>query len=149
MSDLKTRLKEYEGTKEYQAKLKYFRNGKFYPYADSLGFSTVGYGHLIQRGEDFSTGITESEADQLLSRDLAKVHVQVKTLGLVLPDDWNDFITIMTFQLGIQGVKKFRKMLTALEIKNYSEAVKQAKDSLWYKQTPNRVNAMIAVLKNK
>lgn len=149
MNDLKTRLKQYEGTKEYQAKLKYFRNGKFYPYADSLGFSTVGYGHLIQRGEDFSTGITESEADQLLSRDLAKVHVQVKTLGLVLPDDWNDFITIMTFQLGIQGVKKFRKMLTALEIKNYSEAVKQAKDSLWYKQTPNRVNAMIAVLKNK
>jgi len=148
MNDLKTRLKQYEGTKEYQAKLKYFRNGKFYPYADSLGFSTVGYGHLIQRGEDFSTGITESEADQLLSRDLAKVHVQVKTLGLVLPDDWNDFITIMTFQLGIQGVKKFRKMLTALEIKNYSEAVKQAKDSLWYKQTPNRVNAMIAVLKN-
>ncbi|WP_318366889.1 glycoside hydrolase family protein [Enterobacter sp.] len=149
MSDLKTRLKEYEGTKEYQAKLKYFRNGKFYPYADSLGFNTVGYGHLIQRGEDFTTGITENEADQLLSRDLAKVQVQVKTLGLVLPDDWNDFITIMTFQLGIQGVKKFRKMLTALEIKNYSEAVKQAKDSLWYKQTPNRVDAMIAVLKNK
>lgn len=42
MSDLKARLKEYEGTKEYQAKLKYFKNGKFYPYADSLGFRTIG-----------------------------------------------------------------------------------------------------------
>ncbi|ENV4137228.1 glycoside hydrolase family protein [Escherichia coli] len=149
MSDLKTRLKEYEGTKEYQTKLKYFRNGKFYPYTDSLGFSTVGYGHLIQRGEDFSTGITENEADQLLSRDLAKVHVQVQTLGLTLPDDWNDFLVIMVFQLGITGTLKFKKMICALQARNYSEAIKQAKDSLWYKQTPNRVDSMIAVLKNK
>lgn len=149
MSDLKTRLKEYEGTKEYQAKLKCFRNGKFYPYTDSLGFSTIGYGHLIQTGEDFSTGITESEADQLLSRDLAKTIMQVQTLGLNLPDDWNDFLIIMTFQLGIGGVKKFRKMLIALKAHDYPEAIKQAKDSLWYRQTPNRVNSMIAVLKNK
>lgn len=149
MSDLKTLLKEYEGTKEYQANLKYFRNGKFYPYADSLGCSTIGYGHLIQAGEDFSTGITESEADKLLSRDLAKTIMQVQTLGLNLPDDWNDFIIIMTFQLGIGGVKKFRKMLAALKAHDYLEAIKQAKCSLWYRQTPNRVNSMIAVLKNK
>jgi len=147
--DLKNRLKEYEGTKEYQAKLGYFKNGRFWPYKDSLGFSTIGYGHLIIKGEDFSTGLTEEEADKLLSHDLAKAVMQVQTMGLSLPDDWNDFIIIMVFQLGFKGVLKFRKMLAALEVQNYKEAIKQAKDSLWYRQTPNRVNDMISQLKNK
>lgn len=66
-----------------------------------------------------------------------------------LPYDWNDFIIIMTFQLGIVGVKKFRRMLAALQANNYSEAIKQAKDSLWYKHTPNRVDSMITALTNK
>lgn len=147
--DLKQRLKQYEGTKQYQAKLGYFKNGKFWPYKDSLGYSTIGYGHLISNGEQFSTGITEEEADKLLSRDLAKVIMQVQTLGLNIPDDWNDFIIIMAFQLGVAGVLKFRKMLEALKVQNYSEAIRQAKDSLWYRQTPNRVNDMIKQLKNK
>lgn len=147
--DLKNRLKEYEGTKEHQAKLGYFKNGRFWPYKDSLGFSTIGYGHLVIKGEDFSTGLTEEEADKLLSRDLAKAVMQVQTMGLTLPDDWNDFIIIMTFQLGFNGVLKFRKMLAALKVQNYKEAIRQAKDSLWYRQTPNRVNDMISQLKNK
>lgn len=147
--NLKQRLKQYEGTKEYQAKLGYFKNGKFWPYKDSLGYPTIGYGHLIINGEDFSTGITEEEADKVLSRDLAKVIMQVQTLALDLPDDWNDFIIIMAFQLGIAGVLKFRKMLEALRMHNYSEAIRQAKDSLWYRQTPNRVNDMISHLNQK
>lgn len=147
--DLKNRLKEYEGTKEYQAKKKYFRDGKFYPYADSLGKMTVGYGHLIKQGEDYSKGLTEEEADKLLSRDLANAVLQAQSLGLDAPEDWNDFIIIMVFQLGFNGVLKFRKMLAALKVQNYKEAIRQAKDSLWYRQTTNRVNDMISQLKNK
>lgn len=147
--NLKDRLKEYEGTKQYQSKLKYFRNGKFYPYPDSLGKMTIGYGHLIMPGENFSTGIAEAEADALLEKDIAKAVTQVQALGLDVPDDWNDFLIIMSFQLGLAGVRNFRKMLTALRVGNYPEAVRQAKDSLWYRQTPNRVNDMISKLKNK
>ncbi|EGN0376262.1 glycoside hydrolase family protein, partial [Escherichia coli] len=73
----------------------------------------------------------------------------VKSLKIDLPSDWNEFLIIMVFQLGLAGVKKFKKMLKALEDKNYSEAIKQCKDSLWYRQTPNRVDAMIKDLKNK
>jgi hypothetical protein len=65
-----------------------------------------------------------------------------------VPDDWNDFLIIMTFQLGINGVKKFKRMMTALKAKN-REAIVQAKDSLWYRQTPNRVDDMIRQLTNK
>lgn len=147
--DIKGRLWIYEGTKEYQTKMNYFRNGKFYPYKDSLGKLTIGCGHLVLKNENFNDGITEKEADILLSRDLANVILDVHSLGLNVPDDWNDFLIFMTFQLGINGVKKFRKMINALQVKNFREAIVQAKDSLWYRQTPNRVDDMIRQLTNK
>ncbi|MCR4457054.1 hypothetical protein NR795_04585 [Pseudescherichia sp. L3] len=55
----------------------------------------------------------------------------------------------MIFQLGLGGVQKFKKMIAALKTQNYSEAIKQAKDSLWYRQTPNRIDSMISQLRNK
>jgi lysozyme len=66
-----------------------------------------------------------------------------------MPKDWQGFMIIMIFQLGLSGTMKFKKMIEALRDANYPEAIKQAKDSLWYRQTPNRVNAMIAQLTNK
>lgn len=147
--DLKERIKEYEGTKAYQTKLKYFRNGKFYPYNDSLGKSTIGYGHLLIKDEDYTHGITEAQADALLENDIQIARIQYNNLGLVLPQDWQDFMNIMIFQLGYNGVLKFRKMIEALRVHNYTEAIKQAKDSLWYRQTPNRLNDMVKQLQNK
>lgn len=149
MSDLKTRLKQYEGTKEYQATLKYYRNDKFYPYADSLGYQTIGYGHLITHGESYPNGITEVQAEELLDHDIMIAQHNLDTLDIWLPNDWRDFMVIMIFQLGLAGTMKFKKMLKALKEKNYPEAIKQAKDSHWYKQTPNRVDQMIAALTNK
>lgn len=145
--NIKDRLRVYEGTKSYQEKLGYYRNGKFWIYKDTLNKSTIGYGHLVLPDEDFSAGISEMEADTLLSRDLANAVLQVQSLKLNVPDDWKDFLVIMVFQLGINGVKKFRKMISALESKNYSEAVIQVRDSIWYLQTPNRINDMVKELK--
>jgi GH24 family phage-related lysozyme (muramidase) len=142
------RLKEYEGTKQYQKTRGYFRDNKFYPYKDSLGKSTIGYGHLIT-SENFTNGITEQQADALLSEDINLARIQYSKLSLVLPQDWEDFMVIMIFQLGLGGVQKFRKMLAALKVQDYKTAIKEAKDSLWYKQTPNRLNQMISVLTNK
>ena len=116
---------------------------------DSLNKLTVGYGHLVLPGENFNNGIKENEADTLLANDLANVILQVQTLKLNLPPDWNDFIIIMTFQLGFNGIQKFKKMIAALKVKDWKEAIHQARDSLWYVQTPNRINSMINELKNK
>jgi hypothetical protein len=46
----------------------------------------------------------------------------------------------MVFQLGLSGTIKFKKMIQALRDKNYKEAIKQAKDSLWYQTNQIRVN---------
>ena len=142
------RLKEYEGTKEYQQKIGYYRDNKFYPYKDSLGKSTIGYGHLIN-SENLTNGISEQQADALLSQDINISRIQYSKLSLDLPQDWEDFMVIMIYQLGLGGVQKFRKMLAALKVQDYKTAIKESKDSLWYKQTPNRLNQMILVLTNK
>jgi lysozyme len=50
----------------------------------------------------------------------------------------------MIFQLGGNGVSKFRKMWAALQEDppNYFEAHVQMLDSRWAKQTPNRAKEM-------
>ena len=149
MSKLKDRLKEYEGTIAYQTKLKYFHDNKFWTYKDSLEFETIGYGHLLHVGEKYSDGITIEQAESLLDQDILIAVHNVETLNIWLPDEWKDFLVIMMFQLGLGGVQQFKKLLVALKEKDYPEAIRQAKDSLWSNQTPNRVDAMIAVLTNK
>ncbi|HCT5366335.1 TPA: glycoside hydrolase family protein [Citrobacter koseri] len=149
--DLKDRLIIYEGTKEYQMTRGYYKNGKFWMYKDSEGYDTIGYGHLVLNSEreKFKNGITPMDADLLLAWDIDRTKRDVATLGLSLPKDWEDFMIIMTFQLGLGGVKKFKKMIAALKAQNWKEAINQAKDSLWYRQTPNRLNDMIKQLENK
>ncbi|MGY5463450.1 glycoside hydrolase family protein [Citrobacter koseri] len=149
--DLKDRLIIYEGTKEYQMTRGYYKNGKFWMYKDSEGYDTIGYGHLVLNSEreKFKNGITPMDADLLLAWDIDRTKRDVATLGLSLPKDWEDFMIIMTFQLGLGGVKKFKKMIAALKAQNWKEAINHAKDSLWYRQTPNRLNDMIKQLKNK
>lgn len=33
------------------------------------GYPTIGYGHVVKKGEDFSGGITQGEAEELLRLD--------------------------------------------------------------------------------
>lgn len=146
--DLKSRLKEYEGTIAYQTKLGYFRNGKFFPYSDSLGFSTVGYGHLIKSGENFSTGLSPNDAETLLDKDIAVARNGLSTLHLgILPADIEDYLIIMIFQLGVNSVSKFRKLLAAAKAGDRDGISRESVDSLWYRQTPNRVRDMNNQLK--
>lgn len=149
--DLKQRLINYEGTKEYQQTRGYYKQGKFWMYKDTEGYDTIGYGHLVLNSEreKFKDGITPMDADLLLAWDIDRTKKDVQTLGLTLPKDWEDFMIIMVFQLGLSGTKKFRKMITALQKQDWKEAINQAKDSLWYRQTPNRLNDMVKNLEHK
>jgi GH24 family phage-related lysozyme (muramidase) len=143
--DIKQQLKTYEGTQQYQAKLGYYRDGKFWTYKDSLGYPTIGYGHLVLKSEDFKDGLTEQQADELLSRDILIAKSEVLKLQLNIPSDsnWNDFMLLMVFQLGLTKTRGFKKFLSALKSGNYATAILEVKDSQWYKQTPNRVEQMI------
>lgn len=145
---LLTEIKEFEGTKEYQAawKQKSFRNGKFWVYKDHLGYDTVGYGHLVKKGEDFSKGLTEAEAERLLASDL-KESVEA-AFDIATQQNINDQFIIqltlveMVFQLGKAGVLGFTNTLAKMARKDYRGAADGMLASKWAKQTPERVNKM-------
>ncbi|HBR4398877.1 TPA: glycoside hydrolase family protein, partial [Klebsiella pneumoniae] len=59
-----------------------------------------------------------------------------------LPADIEDYLVIMIFQLGVNGVSKFRKLLAAAKAGDRNGMRRESVDSLWYRQTPNRVRDM-------
>lgn len=108
-------------------------------YDDSEGWATIGIGRLVD--ERKGGGITKDEAYFLLGNDIDKCEKQLDQYipwWRELSDKRQRALLNMVFQLGIGGVLKFAKMLGALQARDWSEAYRQALDSRWYQQTPNR-----------
>ena len=139
-------IKNFEGTIAYQTKLGYFKNGKFWVYKDHLGFPTIGYGHLLTKNETFKNGLTPTEADDLLAKDLQSKVLDAKSIydqyKMDLPEDAQRVLVEMVFQMGKQGVQKFKNTLSLLASKNYKAAANGMRNSLWYRQTTNRAEIL-------
>lgn len=135
-------LKQDEGSIAYQTAKGFFRNGKFYPYNDSRGFPTIGYGHLILPNENFRNGITEEEADAMLQRDVIKSVNGAKRIyadyKLKNPYIAQIVLVEMCFQMGSGKVREFKGTLAKLQQQDYIGASHNLLDSAWAKQTPGR-----------
>ena len=108
-------------------------------YEDSLGFTTIGVGRLIdsRRGG----GLRDSEIDFLLSNDIAEKTAQVLAAlpwASKLSEPRLGVLLNMAFQLGIGGLLQFKRALGSIEDGQYGEAAKEMLDSTWAKQTPAR-----------
>ena len=121
-------------------------------YLDTLGKRTVGVGHLCV--EDFWEDDKEYEESflmEILEKDLQSAIDQADDMckDLKISSDAKILIIEMIFQLGGNGVSKFRKMWQALQQDppDYAEASVQMLDSRWAKQTPNRANEMAQHMK--
>ena len=107
------------------------------PYDDSLGKPTIGFGTLLP--------LSKSESEMILkSRLHQKTSELVKSEPFIneLPSEVEDVLYEMSYQLGVSGLLKFKKMWKALKDGDYKEAYKQALDSKWAKQTPNRAKKL-------
>ena len=122
-------------------------------YLDTLGKRTVGVGHLCV--EDFWEDDKEYEEKflmEILQKDLQQAIRGARSLmeehGCADIDEQAEEILIeMVFQLGKNGVSKFKNMWKALAEKNYIGASYEMLDSRWSKQTPNRAKAMAKTMK--
>ena len=122
-------------------------------YLDTLGKRTVGVGHLCV--EDFWEDDKEYEEKflmEILADDLQNAIKGARELKeehscTDIDEIAQEILVEMVFQLGKNGVSKFRNMWKALAEKNYIGASYEMLDSRWAKQTPNRANAMAKTMK--
>ena len=108
------------------------------PYDDSLGKPTICYGTLLP--------LTEEEGEWLLRHRLDERIAELRTMlrdeevgtSATLPEPVWLSLCEMSYQLGVPKLRGFRKMLAAIERKDWEKAADEALDSRWARQTPNR-----------
>lgn len=123
--------------------------GQHIAYLDSEGVLTGGVGHnlIANKNQGFKEGdvIPDELVDVWLKDDLAKVEVQAPSTVSnfnTLPVGAQEVVKEMVFQLGLNGVLKFKKMRKALEAEDFELAAKEMLDSKWAKQTPSRAKEL-------
>lgn len=106
------------------------------PYNDSLGFSTVCYGHLLKKGEEVREYSTD-ECEVFLNNDIA-----IAKQGALKaiknfeeqPASVQLFAIEFTYQVGEAGFGKFKRTIEAIENKDYAKARLSLAKTLFAKQ---------------
>jgi lysozyme len=108
------------------------------PYLDSRGYLTIGWGTNIAQGID------HTEATFLLQH---RIGLAMRECIRRMPwfgrlDDVRRGVLVrMVYQLGIEGVLRFRRMCAALEAGDYETAATEMLDSKWAREdSPARAN---------
>jgi len=108
-------------------------------YTDTVGVPTIGYGHNLQ------TPISEHAAKVILADDV-KVAIDELDDRMYwwrdLPDPAQLVLASMVFNLGWPRFSRFKKLIAALEDRDFNEAAAQMEDSLWYQQIKTRGPAL-------
>lgn len=110
------------------------------PYYCTENKLTIGYGRNLE-----ANGLSQSEADFLLANDIEFVK---SALAKVLP--WylrlspmrQAVLVNMGFNLGVDGLLKFKKMLSAVWESDYDLAAKEMLNSRWASQVGYRANEL-------
>lgn len=111
------------------------------PYYDSEGFLTIAVGHKLD-----SIPLSEKAIDIILLDDIehtiSQLHAVIPYWHEGLNEERQNVIVEMAFQLGATGVKGFKRMWEAIKAENFQLAAKEMTNSRWFKQTPNRAEAL-------
>jgi len=121
-------------------------------YKDQLGNLTIGYGHLINQHDFFvfDKKYSKKTLTKIFYTDLKRAILDFKSNYFFqkMPNNVQEVLIEMIFQLGIKNVLSFKKFNNYIVKKLYYLAALEMMDSLWYQQTPKRVNILINVLIN-
>ena len=98
--------------------------------------------HLSKLKLTFGMGltyITEEEALKVTEMRLKAIKTQiVNEYPHVRNENVLEVLTEMAYQMGMTGLKGFKKMHKAIKDEDYYEAKKHGLDSKWFRQTPKR-----------
>ena len=117
------------------------------PYKDKLGNLTIGYGHLIKKNEEYlkNKNQTHQYLLDLFQKDFKKAVDAYNTNFFKYNFNKKEerLLIEMIFQLGIKNALIFKKMISNLKSKKKYLTAFEMMNSLWYKQTPKRVENLI------
>ena len=133
MSYLLDQIKEHEG---YRSKV----------YKCTQGYDTIGYGFAIK-----DLVLDEDIAEQILIKKLYDLQCKIQDKFKWfddLPQEAQDVITNMCYQLGVTGFSKFKKTIKLLKAHKFKAASIEMLDSKWALQTPNRAEELSLILRN-
>ena len=122
LEELKEHIKFEEGVKLND-------NGEHILYNDSLGYKTLGIGHLVKATDpendmEIGTVVSQERVDECFEADL---EIAIKDAE--------------TFCEGMEVDENVKECVTHMET-----AQAEMKDSLWYRQTTNRAERLIEKL---
>ena len=108
------------------------------------GKYTIGVGHNIE-----DRGISEEVEELLLQQDIEIAEKQVKNAIKCFNtlSEARQYVLIdMCFNMGITKLMTFKRMLKALDKKDYKTASKEMLDSIWARQVKGRANYLAGVM---
>ncbi len=119
------------------------------------GFRSKPYPDPLTNAEPYTFGygmtyITEEEANWILRNRVAKIRMALQDKYIFfnrLSEARQEILIEMVYQLGLNGLSKFKKMLQALMKGDYDKASKEMLESKWAGQTPNRANELAEKMK--
>lgn len=110
-----------------------------YAYTDSMSYLTIGVGRLIDKRK--GGGITAEESAYLLSNDIDRFESELLRrapwIATLDPARFGALLG-MAFQMGVDGLLKFKNTLALIQAGDYESAAEGMMASLWAKQTPER-----------
>lgn len=117
---------------------------KSHPYTDTVGKLTIGWGRNIE-----DNGISKEEADYLFDNDFARCQRELApyTWYVNQPQNVQYALMNMCFNLGIDRLLGFRKMIMALTAKDYTNAAREALDSKWATQVGDRAKQVALMMR--
>lgn len=115
-------------------------------YLDSEGKWTIGIGHCLD-----TKPISEQACLQIFNDDCVDVERECRVLTCEfddLPQQAQLVLFDMVFQLGLEGVRGFKKMLIAIGERDWNKAADECLDSLYHRQTPSRCEENAQMLRS-
>lgn len=113
------------------------------PYKDTVGVTTIGYGHNL------SEGISQAAAEFILQEDIAVAERNARKLVKnfdKLTEARQGVLINMSFNLGYMRLLGFKKFLAAVSSGDYQLAVKEMLDSVWAKQVGDRAKRLANIM---
>jgi lysozyme len=114
-----------------------------HPYPDHLGYLTIGYGFLLEK--ERGGGLPKPVAEFWLRYAVNERIEAFRKLWPSFDDQPADIkraLSLMAYQMGAEGLFKFKRMLAALQVGYRDVAADELLDSEFAKQTPARVKRL-------